>query len=228
MIHQDSRRLRVVISTECDLDAIRKARDLVAAGLHRSKLAQDSVNRTLSIAMIEWRSEDSPKLAASFRMSAMTRADMRVGKSAEATGLARRILDEAVDGEEIGGAPFLGWHADLKDLGALLAMRDEEASGVPSADGRVQAHAPTPWSRGFVERSPSGRGDGSTWRTLADDALMARMLPDLPLIVKIKKADFKSRTVPRIAVEAMHGTCVYDRMDVMARLRLEQMFAGRG
>jgi hypothetical protein len=216
-----------VISTECDLDALRRAREIVAAGLHRSKLAQDSVNRTLSIAMVEWRAEDSPKLAASFRMTAMTRADMRVGTSADATGLARRILDEAVDGEAIGAAPFLGWHSDLKDLGALLAIRDEETSGVPSADGRVQAHAPTPWSRGFVERSPSGRGDGSTWRTLADDALMARMLPDLPMIVKVMKADFKNRTVPRIAVEAMHGSCVYDRTDPMSRLRLEQMFAGR-
>lgn len=209
---------RTAVDDACDLDAIRA---VLACARDRKPRVERAENGIVRMLEMTWVRTDSPKRAASLRISCL---DARPAEGMDAEALremAETILAQSLV-DETSSADLHRWHADLSHLAAFAADEHVQSTGKASIVDTCHATAGTPWASPSAGRGATERRDRDILRTL-DAAAFTRIAPEIPRIVLVRTADFSRKGGARVALGPLHGSSSFQN-DPMTLLRAHARF----
>lgn len=212
-----------VIDDKADLASIRRVLDCAVS--RAPKIGRLNMGAHTSILEMTWVRLDSPKREASLRISCLEAQKARPGSAEDMRAMAIEVLELALSdnpGQRVDDPTLHRWHADLKDLGAYAAIRQNEADPAVSRADFCHASAGTAWADAMGDR-PGIRGNNDVIRTIEADRVR-KMLPDLPRIVLVRNASTNGRGRSHVGLGALHGGTSFMDLDEAERTRLDARF----
>lgn len=218
-----SAELVVTISDKCDLTALRAMLDIVRDGTRLPKVAASTTLEHISKAELSWTRTDSPKREACLSITMKSSGGVRTGGREKARDIASLVLKTAFI-DKLRQGDLQRWERDLKDIAlhaALLHTADPKHA--PSLQDHCSAMAGTPWRPAVATRH---RTENRTWDVVTmDEHGIARLLPELPMIVMIREASYGRRGVLNVGMTPFRGSASFQTLDPIARLRALERFS---
>lgn len=185
---------------------------------------RDGSESEVYVLEMTWTREDSPKREAALRISAFGDAPARaLGRNREGMqALAVRVLEGALTDEARGDREVHRLAAELREAAVYAARRSHAEDGVLSRTDHCHATAATPWSAAKASR-PGPKDDRSVIPTL-DDAVLRRLLPDMPKVVLVRDAKTNGRGRSLVTLEGLNGSASFMDLDVIESMRLDDRF----
>jgi hypothetical protein len=221
---EDVRPLRVIVDEEkCDRASIEAA--LACAASRNPNTVGQSAMSGVTIIEMTWRRLDSPKQAATFRISCMNSEIVGHLNKDQLRAVAEQVLRAAlVDDttEEI----LREIQRDLEEASSYAAWRFMDGHETPAGVRMCYSSAGTPWTRAVGNLAvEADAGWKNPQVAMLDADGLAALLPDMPDVVLMREADFAKTGHARIVVGPMHGEGADIAGDPLETMRLSSRFA---